>query len=182
MKSRILICISAAVLFAAVVLPGTLTAQQARYTVTDLGTLGGTFSLAGGLNDKGDVEGFSTLPGDQIIHAFLWRNGVMTDLGTLGGPNSAAAWRPSATGEVGGTAEGLTVDPNAENFCGFGTNLACVPFIWQNGTMTALPTLGGNNGAADGSNRRGQLVGVAENTTEDATCEAPHLLVSPLTV
>ncbi len=49
------------------------------YTVTDLGTLGGTFSQAGGLNNRGSVAGFSTPPGDQNVHAFLWQNGVMTD-------------------------------------------------------------------------------------------------------
>jgi probable HAF family extracellular repeat protein len=27
--------------------------------------------------------GFSTLPGDQNVHAFLWKNGAMTDLGAL---------------------------------------------------------------------------------------------------
>src|SRR2546427_1119413 len=102
----------ALIVFVALATPLQLTAQQTRYTVTDLGTLGGTFSFAGGLNNRGDVEGFSTLPGDEIGRAFFWRNGVMTDLGTLGGPNSIAAWRPSERGAVGGTAETATPDPS----------------------------------------------------------------------
>ena len=56
--------------------------------MTDLGTQGGTVSFAMGINDKGWISGFSNLPGDSQQHATLWRNGVSTDLGTLGGPNS----------------------------------------------------------------------------------------------
>lgn len=62
--------------------------EHHRYTVTDLRTLGGTLGAAQGINDRGWVVGFATLPGDQIQHSFLWIDGVMTDLGTLGGPNS----------------------------------------------------------------------------------------------
>jgi len=172
MKSRTLTCITAMTLFAALALPVRLAAQeqQPRYRVKDLGTLGGTFSLAGGINNRGEVEGFSTLPGDTARHAFLWRRGRMIDLGTLGGPNSAAFWRPSESGQVGGHAETSTPDPLGEDFCGFGTNLICLPFVWNRGAMTSLPTLGGSNGIANGFNSRGQVAGVAENTTPDPTC------------
>jgi probable HAF family extracellular repeat protein len=178
MKSRTLTCITAMTLFAALAMPVRLAAQGQkqdlpRYTVTDLGTLGGTFSLAGGLSDSGWVEGYSTLPGDTAVHAFLWRDGVMTDLGTLGGPNSAASWPPSESGEAGVSAEISTPDPNGEDFCGFGTHLICLPSLWQDGVMTPLPTLGGNNGQADEVNNRGQVVGFAETTTPDPTCVAP---------
>ncbi len=149
---------------------------QTTYTVTDLGTLGGTFSFAGGLNNKALVEGASTLLGDTEIHAFLWSKGVMTDLGTLGGPNSLAISAPNESGEAAGFAETSTPDPNGEDGCGSGTHLICLPFLWQNGVMTSLPTLGGNNGHAISVNNRGQVVGAAEITTPDPTCIAPQVL------
>jgi probable HAF family extracellular repeat protein len=100
-------------LFAALAIPVRLAAQQhIRYTVTDLGTLGGTFSFGVGINNRGWVAGFSTLPGDLNQHAFLWRNGKITDLGTLGGPNSAPSFSPfSERGDVGVEAETSTPDP-----------------------------------------------------------------------
>ena len=76
------------VLFASVVFSGNLCGQT-RYTITDVGVLGGNdnpygFSIAESINDKGQVMGFSTAPNDQTFHPFLWQNGVMTDSGSLG--------------------------------------------------------------------------------------------------
>jgi probable HAF family extracellular repeat protein len=88
--------IGAITLLALLAVPRYLKAQNTqtaqKNTVVDLGTLGGTFSLAGGLNEEGDVEGFSTLSGDTAVHAVLWRKGKIIDRGTLGGPNSTAAF------------------------------------------------------------------------------------------
>jgi len=143
-----------------------------RYKVTDLGTLGGTYSLAGGLSNTSWVEGYSTLPGDTTRHPVLWRKGVMTDLGTLGGPNADAAYRPNDSGNVGGGSENGTPDPFAENYCGYGTNLICLPIVWWNDIkkMTPLPTLGGNNGWAAGINDQNEVVGNAENSTPEPSC------------
>ncbi len=176
MKSRIMTCMTAMTLFAALAVPVRLAAQEQKqapphYTVTDLGTLGGTFSFGLGLNNKGWVAGFSTPPGDQSVHAFVWRKGVITDLGTFGGPDSITSFSPfSERGEVGGEAETPTPDPNGEDFCFFGTHLTCLPFVWQDGVRTALPTLGGNNGAANQINNRGQVAGTAENATPTPPC------------
>ena len=157
---------------------------QTTYTVTDLGTLGGTFSSTRGLNNRAQVVGDSTLPGDTAQHAFIWERGVMTDLGTLGGSNSVDGFftsgGPSESGQVVGVAETSIPDPLGKDFCGFGTHLTCLPFLWQGGVMTTLPTLGGNNGAAEDTNNRGQTVGVAENTTPDQTCQTPAVHELPV--
>src|SRR5208337_135057 len=151
-------------------------AQQPRYAVVDLGTLGGTFGLAFGINDKGKVDGFANLPGDTAQHAFVYANGVMTDLGTLGGPSSAAYEGPTEALLAGGLAETSMLDPNGEDFCGYGDNLICLAFSWQNGVMTPLDTLGGNNAQGGGINDRGQIAGFAENSAPDPNCPAPQVL------
>ena len=89
MKSETSARIIASALFAVLcILPVAGQASKPNYKVLDLGTLGGSLSIAFGLNDRGQVEGFSTRLGDGSVHAFVWRDGIMTDLGTLGGPNS----------------------------------------------------------------------------------------------
>jgi probable HAF family extracellular repeat protein len=119
-------------------------AGRTRYKVIDLGTLGGTSSSGWGINDRGWISGVSSLPGDIQSRAFLWRRGVMTDLGTLGGPNSWSFFPLNAKGTVTGGAETSTQDAMGEDFCGFGTHLTCLPFVWRHGSMTALPILGGD--------------------------------------
>jgi probable HAF family extracellular repeat protein len=103
----------------------------------------------------------------------------MTNLGTLGGLVSEVT-ALNERGEAVGASETSTVDPLGEEFCGgtfFDQNqVVCLPFLWQLGQMTPLPTLGGNNGAAFGINNRGQVVGVAENATHDPTCVPPQVL------
>jgi probable HAF family extracellular repeat protein len=115
-------------------------------TMTDLGNLGGTFSIGQCANNHGEVIGDSNLPGDLISHAFRWRNGKMKDLGTLGGPNSDAVWINDA-GDIAGSADLLT------------TNIHDA-VIWRHGRIKDLGTLPGDpcsRGAA--INSRGQLVG-----------------------
>jgi probable HAF family extracellular repeat protein len=193
MKSRILKSIVAITAFATLPILLLLHAQnvqsstgQIHYSVINLGTLGGTASNGyGSVNDRGWVTGDANLPGDQNEHAFLWRNGVMTDLGTLGGPNSSVSWPvKDDIGLVVGLAQTATVDPLGE-FWGalyICTTVSCQGwqnlqrgFVWQNGVMTALPTLGGNNNGALGVNNRGQVVGLAETAIQDPNCVSPQV-------
>jgi probable HAF family extracellular repeat protein len=174
-KSLRLMSISAINLFAALSIPLWLVAQeQARkelpsYIVTDLGTFGGIAGRANAVNNRGSVVGDAFDPEGTASRAFLWQNGAATDLGTLGGPISSAHFL-NERGEVTGSAETSTPDPLGENFCGSG--LTCLPFLWKDGLMAPLPTLGGN-GVATGINNRGQVVGGSENTTPDPTCPSP---------
>jgi probable HAF family extracellular repeat protein len=167
----------ALILFAGLIAgPPRLAAQRLpHYTVIDLGTLGGTYSVANGISNDGWVSGISTLRGDTAQHAFLWRRGRMIDLGTLGGPNSNNYFLPNDWGEVVGPSETSNPDPLGEDYCGFGTHLICLPFVWWSGIMIPLPTLGGYNGGAAGVNDQGEVVGAAENTTSDPTCVPPQI-------
>jgi len=149
---------------------------QPHYSIVDLGTLGGTFSLGAGLNDKGWVSGFSTTPGDQQTHATLWAKRRKTDLGTLGGPNSQAFFQPTNEGTVVGRAETSAPDPFGQDPCGFNTFLTCLPVVWGEDGTTPLPTLGGSFGSAFVVNNRGQVAGVAAVGNADPTCAPPLVL------
>ncbi len=156
------------------------------YTVTVLPSLGGTNSAANTINGRGWSMGTSFLPGNTIMHAALWRSGGVTDLGTLGGLNSAVEW-PVANdrGYVSGFSETSKPDPLGESTSwschaflpdGGSSGTTCLAFVWHNGRMRPLPTLGGNNGYGAGMNESGQIVGWAETKRHDPTCVAPQVL------
>lgn len=159
-------------------------AQPPRYRVINLGNpLGGTSSVGNAMNDLGWAMGTSNLPGDTTQHAEIWLPGLHLDLGTLGGPNSAVVFaNRSNRGQVVGIAETADMDPLAETWSCAGaffpttTQHICLGFVWQNGAMTALPTLGGYNSFASSGNNQGQAVGWAETTVHDPTCVPPQVL------
>jgi uncharacterized membrane protein len=156
---------------------------QASYKVQDLGVQHpDNLGMAMGLNNYG-----WTLNMEQLLDPFsasLSANLVSgTDrisigdlnipLGTLGGKNSSINWNGiNDPGEAVGMSETSVLDPNGEDICGFRTHLTCLPFLWQNGVMRGLPTVGGNNGQASAINNSGQVVGYAENGAVDSTCPA----------
>jgi probable HAF family extracellular repeat protein len=189
MKSSSLPLIAAMTLSAATqAAPARAQDQQARrpnvlYAMQDLGTLGGTFAGPSTINDPGSVVGGSTFAGDRSGHATLWRAGAITDLGSLGGPNSLGLGVKDNRGLVAGVAETAAADPLAENFCGINafysipaTGLICRGFLWRDGVMTGLPTLGGANSFANSANNRGETVGAAENSAHDPSCVSPQQL------
>src|SRR5712691_5552920 len=147
MKSRTLTWIAAVISVAILAIPARLAAQEQKYIVTDIGTLGGTFGEGNALNNKAWVVGDATLPGDTVRHAFLWRKGLMKNLGTLGGPNSLAA-ALNERDEVAGSSDTSTPGTLGEESRLFVINFVCLPFLWQNGMTAPLPALGGNNGMA----------------------------------
>jgi probable HAF family extracellular repeat protein len=127
------------------------------------------------------ISGAANFTGDTTEHAALWRDLKITDLGTLGGPNSRAGGA-SDLGLVVGWSETASPDPLGETVCstfsyGFsGRPLICLGFVWQNNGLTALPTLGGNNSMASAFNNLGQIAGFAENSTHDPACPSPQVL------
>jgi probable HAF family extracellular repeat protein len=94
------------------------------YSITDLGTLGGLKSIASDINKFGQVAGYSTTT-TRAERPFLWQNGVMKDLGTLGGAGSFHGARAiNDAGQVVGTSNSHA-------------------FLYRRGMMQDLGTLGG---------------------------------------
>ncbi|HLJ90837.1 MAG TPA: hypothetical protein VKZ53_28795 [Candidatus Angelobacter sp.] len=166
---------------------------QITYRVTDLGTQpndnlgcamalnnqGWALTMDGLMNPASNFSGAPVLSGRAVINI----DGLKIDLGTLGGPNSWMNWGGiNDRGQVVGMAETSVPDPIGEDVCGFGTKLTCRPFLWQEGHMSALPTLGGNNGQASAINNGGRIVGTAESTALDSGCapSQPHHISLPV--
>src|SRR5204863_4262248 len=145
------------------------TKPKMQYHVSTLASLGGTSSGGNSINDQSWVSGYSRMA-DRNRHATLWRNSLLTDLGTLGGPNSSVAWNVKNTaGILVGISQTLTPEPvenwSSRNFYSTPNNVGYINlgFVWENNQMRALPNLpGGNNGFATGANNLRQAVGWAE--------------------
>jgi probable HAF family extracellular repeat protein len=190
MQSRVLNCTMMVVLFAVLAVAVRLGAQDQQgpdepslYRVINLGNpLGGSSSAGNAMNNLGWSMGVANLPGDTTQHAELWSRGLHLDLGTLGGPNSAVIFaNHSDRGQIVGISETADMDPLMETWSCAGaffptiTHHVCLGFVWQNGAMTALPTLGGYNGVAASANNLGQVVGWAETAVNDPTCVPPQV-------
>jgi len=115
--------------------------------------LGGYFSEAFAVNNRGQVVGSTVDSATIVPQAFLWQQGQMQLLGTLGGPGSIAL----LINEHGQIAGEFFPNSTANANCAYlrDTNL----FLWEKGTMIDLGTLGGTCGLALAFNNRGQVVG-----------------------
>jgi len=159
-------------------------AKKTQYHVSTLPSLGGTSSGGNSINDQSWVAGYSRML-DRNRHATLWRNSALTDLGTLGGPNSSVTWNVKNTaGIIVGISQ--TADPqllgeswSSAAFYSTPNNVGYINlgFVWKQGQMRGLPNFaGGNNGFATGANNLGQAVGWAENGVHDPTCCCTQVL------
>jgi probable HAF family extracellular repeat protein len=116
----------------------------------DLGNIGGTFSIAVGINFAGEVVGYADSPADSIKHVFLYRNGSLNDLGTLDG-RSTSAQAINDSEQIVGYAE-----TGSSSF---------VAFLYQNGSFQSLGLQGRTSTLALAINNLGQIVGDAIDAT-----------------
>ena len=157
-----------------------------HYQVSNLPSFGGTSGGGNSINDLSWVAGYSRLP-DRNRHATLWRNSLLTDLDTLGGPNSSVTWNVKNTaGIIVGISQTADPEPlgelwSSQNFYSTPNNVGYINlgFVWEQGQgpMRGLPNFpGGNNGFATGANNLRQVVGWAENGVHDPTCCCQQVL------
>jgi len=164
----------------------------------NLGTLpGGIFSFAYDINNRGQIVGESSMSGGdcnpypftRCERAFLWEHGVMKDLGTLGGPISAAhainergdiagmsytafgevhavLWRHGALIDLGalpGELEAWAVAiNNSGQVVGISEGLTTRAFIWSHGVMRIVGSTDGSFSEAIDINDRGQVLGAGD--------------------
>ena len=156
--------------------------SQVSYRITDLGVNKNSdnFSMVMGLNNQGWAENMDGVVNPPIRststtvasgRAVINIHGLNIDLGTFGGDNSWTNYGGiNDRGEAVGLSETSVPDPDGEDICAFHTKRTCRPFLWQDGHIHALPTLGGNNGQASAINNHGQIVGIAETPAMDPGC------------
>jgi probable HAF family extracellular repeat protein len=154
-------------------------AQQApSYSLVDLGVVGPA-GQPFHITNNGIITAAVGAP-DGTDHAtiFFWHRLIDISNPGLGGADSEALGA-NHWGQVVGGANTSNVDPHGEDFCGFQTlgissaTSSCLPFLWQDGKMIALPTLddnGGHNGVANSINAFGEVAGSAENMETESSC------------
>jgi probable HAF family extracellular repeat protein len=128
------------------------------------------------LNGRGVLVGFADTPTPDpysgnpafcyvldcfVAHAYAWRNGAKTDLGTLPGGASSAAFWINSSGWITGNSQSGQTDPVIPGL----PELRAV--IWKDGQIRDLGTLGGSSSFSQAINDRGQVTGLALNDIPD---------------
>jgi probable HAF family extracellular repeat protein len=145
--------------------------------LTNLGTLGGQYSLATAINNSGVVVGWSAVPGSigaTMTHAFVYQNGTMTDLTPLLGGNWSAAFGINSAGVIVGEMSS-------------GSSGLWHAFMLDNGKVTDLNSLlpaglGWTLQAATAINNLGQIIGYGTDPegNESTFLLTPSSLGAPL--
>ena len=161
-------------------------------TTRFIGSLGGGSTFAHAINDAGDVAGESNTAGGKR-RAFLWQNGTMRNLGTLGGAESSIAFGIDGTGRVVGVTQkiggpilafiwengamhrlagldtgyswALDIDNLGRVVGEYGSIETPRAFLWVDGKLTDLGTLGGPTASAAAIGPDGKIVGQSTTAT-----------------
>jgi len=192
MKSRILTCITAMTLFAALAIPVRSAAQDnendnhqkhRHYKLIDMGTFGGPVSAvtSGGqplINNRGVTVGWSatSTPTTPTSNPFIC-GGIDHFVPFI---TQAFEWNGAVTdlGALPGTAncsfpfavntQGQTVGASENGVVDPQTGVNELrAVLWEDGEMTDLGSFGGNQNVAQDINARGQIVGYSLNTIPD---------------
>jgi probable HAF family extracellular repeat protein len=109
---------------------------QTSYQLTPLGSLGGGTATANAINTAGDVAGCSVavINGSPTTRGFVYRNGLMMDIGSLANGGTSCASDINDTGQITGSSATPTGETRG--------------FIYINGTLTSL----GNAGTSSAGN------------------------------
>jgi probable HAF family extracellular repeat protein len=197
MKSRRFLRASGMAMLFLLAIPGLLAAQDNQesndhrdkhrhYQLVDMGTFSGPTSfvsepsiMGSPLSESGVMVGGSATPEQPPIssnplacgglsygvsfvnHAFRWQNGAVTDLGVIPGGSCSKAFAVNRSGEIVGISENGLLD----SITYYEHDTRAVR--WKNGEIQDLGSFGGNQNAANGINKRGQVVGFSLNTTPD---------------
>jgi probable HAF family extracellular repeat protein len=135
--------------------------------ILDLGTLpGGNSSIGISVNNAGQVVGFANngipdpfaqafFPSTTQMRVFLWQNGSLEDIGTLGGPDTSPG--PGCDNQRSGVIVGSSFTSYTPNDV---TGVPTLdPFLWDNGTMVDLGNLGGTITFGQCVNARLEIIG-----------------------
>lgn len=147
MKRLILAAVMAAAM-AAGVAPAAAAAAPSAATVTGIDIdPGHSSSWPTGINDGNEVVGGHEV--DNQTHGFVWRNGIVTDLGTRAGGDYSLAEAINRYGDIVGESGSYTAPGRIH------------AVLWHGGTLRDLGSLGGNS-FATAINGSGVVVGSSE--------------------
>jgi probable HAF family extracellular repeat protein len=135
-------------------------------------TAGGSPTTANAINDAGEVVGNATFP-NGASDAYVWKNGVAIDLGTLPGDCFSEAWATNFRGQVVGQSFSCASD-------------TVRTFLWENGLIFDLNALIPGNSSLQLTevfdiNDRGEIAGVGVPpgcpNLDDAACGHAFVLI-----